>query len=243
MKIKTIPVEYPNDLIHLDRWMCSRCGLIFDFLPEFSPDELGWISYDPPLEHVDFWIDKDGNSHEVEIERKEICPRCKCDLSEVPLQRIFVSATTNFNDIKPIIQQGEGERIEFMVKYPDNVRELGKEIAAFSTTKGGKIFLGVKDNGNIVGLQEIDTPVGIDVLTKRIRGVAGKIVPKVDISVDIISENDIHVVIITVRKGVMPSYEYEGKVYIRDLDESRQATYDEKMRLHLVWIEKRSKAG
>ena len=243
MKITRIPIKYPDDLIHTDRWMCSKCGLIFDFLPEFSPDELGWISFDPPLEHVDYWIDKDGSYHEIETERKEICPRCECDLSKIPLQRIFVSATTTFNDIKPIIQQGEGDLIEFMVKYPDNVHELAKEIAAFSTAKGGKIFLGVKDNGDIIGVQEIDTPERIDALTKRIRGAAGTINPKVDISVDIVSEKDIRIVIITVRKGIMPSYECEGKVYIRELDASRPATYDEKIRLTSDWVEKRSKAG
>lgn len=242
MKTKRIPVEYPGDLIHIDRWMCSKCGLIFDFLPGSNPDEPGWISLDPQF-NIDYLVDKDGNYHEMEMEQKEICPRCKSDLNEVPLQRIFVSATTTLDDIKPIIKQGEGELVEFMVKYPDNVHELAKEIAAFSTTKGGKILLGIKDNGEIVGLQEINTPEGIDILTKRIRGVAEKIVPKVDLSVDVISENDTRIIIISVRKGVMPYYECEGKVYIRDLDSSRPATYDEKIRLSAGWVEKKSKAG
>ena len=83
--------------------------------------------------------------------------------------RIFISATTNLNDIKPIIQKGESDLIEFMVKYPDNTHELGKEIAAFSTAKGGKIFLGVKNNGDIIGLKDVDTPERIDDLTKRMR--------------------------------------------------------------------------
>lgn len=130
-----------------------------------------------------------------------------------------------------------------MVKYPDNAHELAKEITAFSTTKGGKIFLGVKNNGDIVGLKDVDTPEGIDELTKRIRGVAGKINPKVDISVDMVSENEIHVAIITVRKGSMPFYECEGKVYIRELDASRPATYDEKIRLLSNWLERKSKTG
>lgn len=243
MKIKFVAPKYPDDLIHIDRWMCPKCGFIFDFPPTSGPDELGWISYDPPLDHVDFWIDEKGDYHEDEIERTEICPRCSCNLDEHPLQRIFISATTNLDDIKPIIKKGEGDLIEFMVKYPDNAHELAKEIAAFSTTKGGKIFLGVKNNGEIVGLNGIDTPEGIDELTKRIRGVAGKIIPKVDISVDTVSENEIHVAIITIRKGTMPFYECEGKVYIRELDASRPATYDEKIRLHSDWLEGKSKTG
>lgn len=240
---KYVAPKYPDDLIHIDRWMCSNCGLIFDFSPESSPDELGWISYDPPLDNVHIWMDEKGDYHEEEIERTEICPRCACDLSKKLLQRVFISATINLNDIKPIVQKGESDLIEFMVKYPDNAHELGKEIAAFSTAKGGKIFLGVKDNGDIVGIKDADTPEGIDDLTKRIRGVMGKINPKVDISINIVSENEIHIAIITVRKGIFPCYEYEGKAYIRELDASRPATYDEKIRLHSEWLERKSKTG
>jgi predicted HTH transcriptional regulator len=209
-------------------------------MPGSNPDEPGWTSFDPPFD-TDYLLDKEGNYHEVKIEQKEICPRCNSDLSRSPLQRIFVSTTTTLDDIRPIIQQGEGVQIEFMVKYPDNAHELAKEIAAFSTTQGGKVFLGVKDDGSIVGLKDIDTPKRIDDLSKRIRGVAGKINPKVDISVDMVSEKEIHVAIITVRKGTMPFYECEGKAYIRELDASRPATYDEKIRLHSNWHEKRQK--
>lgn len=114
IKAKRIAQKYPEDLIHIDRWMCPNCGLIFDF--ESDPDELGWISYDPPLEHVNLWIDEKGNYHEAETERIEICPRCACNLDKNPLQRIFISATTTLDDIKPIIQNGESDLIEFMVK-------------------------------------------------------------------------------------------------------------------------------
>ena len=71
----------------------------------------------------------------------------------------------------------------------------------------------------------------------------GKINPKVDISINIVSENEIHIAIITVRKGIFPCYEYEGKAYIRELDASRPATYDEKIRLHSEWLERKSKTG
>lgn len=243
MKIIFKAPKYPDDLIHIDRWMCSNCGLIFDFSPESAPDELGWISYDPPLDNVNIWMDDDGNYFEEDIERAEICPRCACNLSENPLRRVFVSAKTTLNDIKPIIQQGEGLQTEFKVIYPETDIKLAKEIAAFATTQGGKIFLGINDNGEAIGVKGVDTPKGKDDLTKRIRNLAEKIKPKVDISVDFVFETDIYIVIITVRKGVMPLYEYEGKVYIRFLESSREATFDEKIRLQSDWLERRPKTG
>ena len=70
------------------------------------------------------------------------------------------------NDIvKEIIQKGENERVEFKESYnyshyqnnKDNTlpEKIMKEIAAFLNSKyGGSIFLGVKDNGEIVGLEK-----------------------------------------------------------------------------------------
>lgn len=229
-----IPFKYPNDLVHLDRWMCSNCGLMFDFMHD--PSELGWIDYVPAMDRADFWVDKDGNFREVEIERKEICPRCKCDLGEFPLRKVFVATTTSFDEIRPLIKH-EDIQTEFMVIFPKNAHELAKEITAFSTTQGGNIFLGVKDNGDIVGLQGYDTLEEKDELTKRIRGSTGVITPKVRINVEFVSENNICVAMITVQKGSNPIYFCNGKAYIRDLEESRPATVDEVVRLVSEWKE------
>ena len=227
MEFRTI--KYPDNVIHIDRWMCPCCGMIFDFLPDLFPDGLGWTSYDPPLDHVDHWVDKDGNYHETDIERNEICPRCECDLSETPLQRVFVSATTSISDIEPIIKQGEGVTTEFKKIFPKpkDGHKLAKEIAAFATTQGGRIFLGVNDAGEIVGLQGIGTPLGRDSLQKSIRRVVGRIDPKVSLSVDFISNQDTHIALISIQKGKTPFCSINGTVYIRDLDSSRPATSEE----------------
>lgn len=55
MQKRLVP-KFPDDLIHIDRWMCSNCGLIFDFSPESAPNDLGWTNYDSPLDNVYFWI-------------------------------------------------------------------------------------------------------------------------------------------------------------------------------------------
>ena len=51
-----------------------------------------------------------------------------------------------------LLSQGENQWVEFKEKV---TRELAKEMVAFANTEGGKIFLGVTDDGKIVGLENI----------------------------------------------------------------------------------------
>ncbi len=50
------------------------------------------------------------------------------------------------------IQNGEGKNIEFKVELP-NSNTLVKTVIAFSNTGGGKLIIGVNDQGKIVGLK------------------------------------------------------------------------------------------
>ena len=56
----------------------------------------------------------------------------------------------------PILRsRGEGQATEYISKFPDQARELGKEIAAFSTSNDGIILIGVGDDGDIVGVPDL----------------------------------------------------------------------------------------
>ena len=50
------------------------------------------------------------------------------------------------------IKDGEGESIEFKVAITKDAEQISKEIAAFATSGGGSLFIGVEDNGHIRGL-------------------------------------------------------------------------------------------
>ena len=54
-----------------------------------------------------------------------------------------------------LIAQGEGQRIEFKLKakHPERIM---REIVAFSNSNGGHLFIGVDDDGSIVGLQDAE---------------------------------------------------------------------------------------
>lgn len=53
-------------------------------------------------------------------------------------------------DIKKLIRQGEGENLDFKQEI-SGVQKIAKTLVAFANTKGGKILIGVKDNGKILG--------------------------------------------------------------------------------------------
>jgi len=55
-----------------------------------------------------------------------------------------------YSDLLDIIKTGEGYTLEFKESINSN---LGKSICAFANAQGGKIILGVKDNGEIKGIK------------------------------------------------------------------------------------------
>jgi len=49
-------------------------------------------------------------------------------------------------ELKFILQEGEGLKIEFKEKFD---KSLSKEFVAFANSEGGRIFLGVTDKGKV----------------------------------------------------------------------------------------------
>ena len=56
------------------------------------------------------------------------------------------------NQVRSIIQLGEGYNAEFKVRVPKKVKELTEEICAFANAAGGVLLLGVGDNNQIQGV-------------------------------------------------------------------------------------------
>ena len=58
----------------------------------------------------------------------------------------------NSNDLVALVNQGEGQRLEFKKKvdYPEKVV---KEVIAFANSDGGNLLIGVDDDGNISGVK------------------------------------------------------------------------------------------
>ncbi|QJR21280.1 hypothetical protein BREVNS_0530 [Brevinematales bacterium NS] len=49
-----------------------------------------------------------------------------------------------------LLQQGEGLRLEFKESF--DAKNIAKEMVAFANTEGGRIFIGVTDEGEVKGI-------------------------------------------------------------------------------------------
>ena len=54
--------------------------------------------------------------------------------------------------IKQLIQAGEGRQLDFKFEISD-AKKIARTLSAFSNTIGGRLLIGVKDNGKISGIQ------------------------------------------------------------------------------------------
>lgn len=60
----------------------------------------------------------------------------------------------HISDLKRIIAGGESKHLEFKRRVP-NARRIAKEMIALANTEGGKLLLGVGDDGGVEGLRDI----------------------------------------------------------------------------------------
>ena len=123
-----------------------------------------------------------------------------------------------------LTQGGESETVEFKRELPKQVRDLAKEIAAFASSGGGRLLLGVADDGSIPGVTNAHDPAVRDDLERRIVGVCQIIAPPVRPQINWTSANGSGVLVVTVGKGPESLYYVDGRAYIRHGPVSRPAT-------------------
>ena len=133
--------------------------------------------------------------------------------------------------------RGENQELEYMARFPQNVRDLAKEIAAFATSNQGIILLGVSDEGDLLGLSTAEQPKGRDILLRRLQGIcSGVVKPAITPSARFAVEDGKPVLVITVPKGSQPIYYCHGKPYVRHITESRPAQPYEVIDLISKWL-------
>ncbi len=118
----------------------------------------------------------------------------------------------------------ESERVEFKSQISDDIY---KEVIAFANTSGGTIYIGVDDNGNEVGIDNVD-----DTYTQITNGIRDAIQPDITMFVKYtLSENN--VVEIVVGEGSSKPYYLKSKglkpsgVYVRQGTSRVQASPDQ----------------
>ena len=124
------------------------------------------------------------------------------------------------------MKQIESNHIEFKKCYVD---DLDKDIIAFLNSQGGRIYIGIEDNGHIIGIPKFEQD---DLDLKVANIISDSIYPN---SRDFINfdYDDNNVLIINIRKGNKTPYYLRDKgpkptgVYIRFGASRRQATEEE----------------
>jgi predicted HTH transcriptional regulator len=94
----------------------------------------------------------------------------------------------------------ESNKIELKSKYTD---QLIREIVAFINAEGGKVYIGIEDNGNVVGATNIDEALRniADIITTQIEPNAIDIVtPEIQVM------DGKPVIVVNIKKGIAPIY-------------------------------------
>lgn len=125
-----------------------------------------------------------------------------------------------------LLSRGEDSRQQFKTDM-NNADALGAEIVAFSNTAGGRIFIGVNDDGSVRGLSGAD----VARLNMLIANVASQVVRP---AVNPLTENVPHpagtVLVLSIAEGVNKPYmDKNGAIWVKNGSDKRRATSREEL--------------
>lgn len=107
------------------------------------------------------------------------------------------------HELKTIVASGEGYKTEFKQSAGS---DLAKEIVAFANAAGGRIFIGIADNGTVPGIA----------ITNKVRSELQAVAQSCDPAVDVtLEEFDNKVIIMHVPEGKNKPYRCTGGFYLR----------------------------
>ena len=109
----------------------------------------------------------------------------------------------NQKEFEFILKHGEGLKSEFKENFDS--KKIGKEIAAFANTEGGRVFIGVNDNGEVKGIK----------ITNKLKSEIQDIARNCDPSICIKLETIGNVLIVNVDEGVNNPYRCSAGFFLR----------------------------
>ncbi|MDR1622575.1 MAG: putative DNA binding domain-containing protein [Synergistaceae bacterium] len=124
------------------------------------------------------------------------------------------------------VSRGEDSRHQFKLNFT-NTDALASELIAFANSEGGRLFIGVSDNGEVKGLLKSD----ISRLNQMLSNAASQNVhpPVNPISENVSVKNGL-VMIVTVEKGLNKPYvDTQGRIWVKNGADKRSVTSREEM--------------
>lgn len=99
----------------------------------------------------------------------------------------------------------ESKTIEFKREYTD---EIKKTVTAFANSEGGKVYIGVEDDGDVKGITDCD-----GVMLRVTNAIRDAVRPDVTLFTEVNVEkiNNEFVVVVTVQRGTARPYYLAGK--------------------------------
>lgn len=112
--------------------------------------------------------------------------------------------------IKEIIAKGENQEVELRESF-HSAQDVSKAICALANTTGGLLFLGVSDDGEVIGLKE-----SLDKVQQKIAAANQSIYPTPLISVETCEVDGKNIIVAIIQRPADNSYyTYQGAIYVR----------------------------
>lgn len=129
-------------------------------------------------------------------------------------------------ELLEIIRRGEDSRHQFKADVR-NARSLAAEFVAFSNSGGGRLFVGVGNDGNIVGLTSKD----MDRLNQLVSNAASQSIrPPINPRTENVSLPEGLVMVVTVSDGLSKPYmDNDGAIWVKSGADKRRVTAREEM--------------
>lgn len=116
----------------------------------------------------------------------------------------------NRRDVSDAISDGESETIEFKEELPSHINNISKEVVALSNYKGGILLIGVNDDGDITGVNDIDES------EERVTGtINSNVEPKIRTAIEKVVIQEKSVLAIHIPRAEERPYNVDGTFYIR----------------------------
>ena len=122
-------------------------------------------------------------------------------------------------NVENLIAGGESDSVEFKSQIPQRQEAIAITAVAFANQKGGRIFIGVEDDGQIIGC---NTPNTKDALTNILRD---RCEPSIEFDIQQVTVLAKSVLMVTVTEGRDKPYQVKGRgFYVRMQGTNRLVT-------------------
>ena len=133
-------------------------------------------------------------------------------------------------ELKSLILKGESSTLQFKKKLSDvkPCDDLARDIVAFLNHRGGKILIGVVDDGSIFGLNQEQ----VRSANQSISNAASQhVVPGVTVDTENVLTNNGLVIVLTVEEGIDKPYQTNrGEFYVKTGADKRHVTHRDELR-------------